>query len=37
MVDDAVLDVSDFAQRHPGGKRLILNAVGTDVTQELFG
>ena len=37
MADDAILDVSDFAQRHPGGRRLILNAVGTDVTQELIG
>ncbi|CAN0524335.1 unnamed protein product, partial [Ectocarpus sp. 8 AP-2014] len=37
MVDEAVLDVSDFAQRHPGGRRLILNALGTDVTQELIG
>lgn len=37
MVDDAILDVSDFAQRHPGGRRLILNTVGTDVTQELIG
>lgn len=37
MVDEAVLDVSDFAQRHPGGRRLILNTVGTDVTQELLG
>ncbi|CAB1101232.1 unnamed protein product [Ectocarpus sp. CCAP 1310/34] len=37
MVDEAVLDVSDFAHRHPGGRRLILNALGTDVTQELLG
>lgn len=37
MVDDAVLDLSDFAQRHPGGRRLILNTVGTDVTRELVG
>ncbi|CAM9831972.1 unnamed protein product [Ectocarpus sp. 4 AP-2014] len=37
MVDEAVLDVSDFAQRHPGGRRIILNALGTDVTQELLG
>ncbi|CAN0478383.1 unnamed protein product, partial [Hapterophycus canaliculatus] len=36
-VDEAILDVSDFAQRHPGGRRLILNATGTDVTQELVG
>lgn len=35
MVDEAILDVSDFAQRHPGGRRLILNSLGTDVTQEL--
>ena len=37
LVDGAVLDVSRFFQRHPGGARLILNAVGTDVTHELLG
>ncbi|CAN0507965.1 unnamed protein product, partial [Ectocarpus sp. 8 AP-2014] len=37
VVDEAVLDVSDFAQRHPGGKRLIFNVLGTDVTMELLG
>ncbi|CAN0184392.1 unnamed protein product, partial [Scytosiphon promiscuus] len=37
LVDGAILDVADFAQRHPGGRRLILNALGTDVTQELLG
>lgn len=37
LVDGAILDVSNFSQRHPGGARLILNAVGTDVTQELLG
>lgn len=36
-MDGAILDVADFAQRHPGGRRLILNALGTDVTQELLG
>ncbi|CAN0531771.1 unnamed protein product, partial [Scytosiphon promiscuus] len=37
LIDGAILDVSNFSQRHPGGARLILNAVGTDVTQELLG
>ncbi|CAM9198778.1 unnamed protein product [Choristocarpus tenellus] len=37
IVDGAVIDVSSFAQRHPGGARLILNAVGTDVTSEILG
>lgn len=31
------MDVSEFSHRHPGGARLILNAVGTDVTHELLG
>eukprot|EP00904_Undaria_pinnatifida_P011027 jgi/Undpi1/7054/HiC_scaffold_21.g09528.m1 len=37
LVDSAILDVSNFSQRHPGGARLIKNAVGTDITQELLG
>ncbi|CAM9317590.1 unnamed protein product, partial [Sphacelaria rigidula] len=37
IVDGAVLDVSTFAKRHPGGARLILNAMGTDVTSEIVG
>ncbi len=37
LVDGAILDVSEFSHRHPGGARLILNAVGTDVTHELLG
>ncbi|CAM9296462.1 unnamed protein product, partial [Choristocarpus tenellus] len=37
IVDGAVLDVSRFAQRHPGGAKLILNMVGTDVTKEIMG
>lgn len=36
-MDGAILDVSEFSHRHPGGARLILNAVGTDVTHELLG
>ncbi|CAM9534507.1 unnamed protein product [Ascophyllum nodosum] len=37
LVDGAILDVSNFSHRHPGGARLILNAVGTDITNELLG
>ncbi|CAN0025142.1 unnamed protein product, partial [Ectocarpus sp. 6 AP-2014] len=37
LVDGAILDVSEFSQRHPGGRRLIINALGTDITQELLG
>lgn len=37
LVDGAILDVSNFSQAHPGGARLILNSVGTDVTDELLG
>ncbi|CAM9734729.1 unnamed protein product, partial [Sphacelaria rigidula] len=37
LVDGAILDVSEFSHRHPGGTRLILNALGTDVTHELLG
>ena len=36
-MDAAVLDVSSFATRHPGGARLIINALGTDVTSEMLG
>ncbi|CAM9893563.1 unnamed protein product, partial [Hapterophycus canaliculatus] len=37
LVDGAILDVKEFSHRHPGGARLILNALGTDVTHELLG
>lgn len=37
LVDNAIIDVADFFQRHPGGRRVVLNAVGTDVTNELLG
>ena len=37
IVDAAVVDVSSFAKRHPGGARLIINCVGTDVTSEIIG
>lgn len=36
-MDGAILDVSEFALRHPGGRRVILNGLGTDVTHELLG
>lgn len=37
LVDGAILDVSSFSHRHPGGARLVLNALGTDITHELLG
>ncbi|CAN0339329.1 unnamed protein product [Pylaiella littoralis] len=37
LIDNAVIDISEFWQRHPGGRRLLLNAVGTDVTHEILG
>lgn len=37
IVDGAILDVSAFAGRHPGGARLIRNAMGTDITNQLLG
>ncbi|CAM9216757.1 unnamed protein product [Sphacelaria rigidula] len=37
VVDGTIVDVSTFASRHPGGQRLIVNAIGTDVTHEVIG
>ena len=37
MVDGAILDVGNFSRRHPGGARVIVNALGTDITNELKG
>lgn len=37
IVDGAVLDVSTFAKRHPGGARIIISAMGTDITAEILG
>lgn len=37
IVDDAVLDVGNFSRRHPGGARVIVNALGTDISNELKG
>ena len=37
MVDGAILNVGNFSRRHPGGARVIVNAMGTDITSELKG
>lgn len=37
IVDGAILDISTFTKRHPGGTRLIVNAMGTGVTSEIMG
>lgn len=36
-MDGAILDLSTFSQRHPGGARVLVNALGTDITSELMG
>lgn len=37
IVDGAILDVGSFSRRHPGGARVIVNALGTDITNSLKG
>ena len=37
IVDGAVLDVGVFVKRHPGGARVLMNVMGTDVTSEIIG
>ena len=37
IVDGAVLDVGAFVKRHPGGIRVLMNVMGTDVTSEIIG
>ena len=37
VVDGAILDVGNFSRRRPGGARVIMNALGTDITREMKG
>lgn len=37
IVDDMVVDVSQFAGRHPGGAMLLSNHIGKDVTKFFHG
>jgi cytochrome b involved in lipid metabolism len=37
IVDNLVLDVAEFIPVHPGGKFVIRNLVGTDVSKFFFG
>jgi cytochrome b involved in lipid metabolism len=34
VVDGAVLDVSKFANMHPGGKNILLKTAGTDASDQ---
>lgn len=36
VVNDKVLNVTEWAQRHPGGSEVLLKKGGQDVTQEFF-
>src|SRR4051812_8929282 len=35
VYDGLVYDITDFLQRHPGGKSILAAALGTDVTETL--
>lgn len=37
IVDGAILDVGNFSRRHPGGARVIMNGLGTDITSRMEG
>ena len=37
ILDDLVLDVSEFYKRHPGGKFVIEHCVGTDIAKFFYG
>lgn len=37
ILDDLVLDVSEFINQHPGGKFVIRHNVGTDISKFFFG
>lgn len=37
LVDDLVVDVEQFADRHPGGKFLIKHHIGRDVSKYFWG
>ena len=36
IVNGCVVDISEFMDRHPGGKRIMRIAAGTDITLELM-
>lgn len=37
ILDNLVLDVSEFASHHPGGKFVIRHCVGMDISKFFFG
>lgn len=37
ILDGHVLDVSEFAEYHPGGANLLEGVIGTDITEEVAG
>jgi hypothetical protein len=37
ILDDLVLDVTDYMDNHPGGKFLISHTVGTDISKYFYG
>ena len=37
LLDDLVLDVSRFMDNHPGGKFVLLNCIGRDISKFFYG
>ncbi len=37
LIDDLVLDVTDFINLHPGGRFLIRHTIGSDISKFFFG
>lgn len=37
LLDDLVLDVKDFMHQHIGGKFVIRNTIGTDISKFFYG
>jgi cytochrome b involved in lipid metabolism len=37
ILDDLVLDVSEFINHHPGGKFFIVHCIGTDISKYFYG
>ncbi|KAG5188819.1 hypothetical protein JKP88DRAFT_267494 [Tribonema minus] len=37
IVNDAIVDVSDYMKVHPGGSKVLKDSIGTDITKDIMG
>ena len=37
VIDKKVYDISEFVSQHPGGKQILVNVSGDDVTDYFYG